>query len=117
MPRLFVDVDGTLIDENDELDISLIGDINCFLDHHEDYILVVWSGGGERYAERWGEKAFGPAFDKRVGYFWHWAAKDMRTPTDQDICVDDMYGELTPRDKRVRVIHPRDFGRCPLCLS
>lgn len=125
MPRLFVDCDDTLVlweaehlnqdrtlwvRDKYELNMALIGDINCFLQHHEDYQLVVWSGGGVDYASIWAARCH---FSPRAVIL----PKDMRTPTDQDICVDDMYGELTPRDKRVRVIHPRDFGRCPICLS
>lgn len=123
MPRLFVDCNDTLVlwkyawkegvlvpgEPRYEMNIPLIGDVNCFLDHHPEYTLIVWSGGGVEYARGWAEKC---------NFQQHFVAildKDMRYPQDQDICVDDMYGELKPRDKRVRVIAPDKFGRCPLC--
>lgn len=132
MPRLFVDCDETLVLWDDEhqnqdrtlwvrdkykLNMPLIGDVNCFLDHHPEYHLVVWSGGGMDYAAGWARKAFGEQeYHKGLGeYPWVVLSKDMRIPQDQDICVDDMEGELSPRDKRVRVVHPDKFGRCPLC--
>lgn len=120
MSRLFVDCDDTLVLWDNaaegsfelyngskwELNHPLIGDIACFLGSHPEYELVVWSGGGIDYAQRWAEKAF-------VHHNFSIAPKDMRVPSDKDICVDDMYGEMEPRDKRVRVVPNLD--QCPVC--
>lgn len=127
MPRLFVDCDDTLVlwDTPDlgltthyDLNLELIGDVECFILHHPEYELVVWSGGGVDYATRWAERCFPhrhAKLDDCVDYLV--LPKDMRTPEDQDICIDDMYGELSPRDKRVRVLPPDGLSRCPLCVS
>ena len=113
-PRLFVDCDDTLVlwpdDALDtgtswELNLDLIHSIGCFLDTHPEYFLVVWSGGGVDYAERWARMAFSN---------YTVLPKDVRNePQDQDILVDDMAGEIAPRDSRVRVV--ADLRRCPLC--
>lgn len=124
MPRLFVDCDDTLVIWDDsarqvnqdkelwvrekwKLDVGLIGDINCWLDQHPEYSLVVWSGGGVNYAADWAERAF-PHRPYMV------ASKDMRIPTDLDICIDDM--PVEPRDKRVQVYGP-DISSCPICRA
>lgn len=120
MSRLFVDCDDTLIlwenaknpagiyqGDKYDLNLGLIGDVGCFLTTHPEYELVVWSGGGVPYAQRWAEMCF---HSRNFSI----APKDMRTPSDRDICVDDMYGELKPRDSRVRVV--ADLRHCPLCL-
>lgn len=120
MPRLFVDCDDTLILWGDspepdglyhgdkyELNVPLMGLISCILDEHREYELVVWSGGGIDYADRWASRCF-PERN------WSIAAKDMRTPQADDICIDDMYGEMKPRDGRVRVVSP-DVSTCPVC--
>lgn len=121
MSKLFVDCDDTLVlwpkdatrpdglfsGDKYELNRDLIGFVNCMLDEHREYELVIWSGGGVSYAQRWAEMAF-PERN------WSIAAKDMRMPEGEDICIDDMHGELRPRDSRVRVYAP-DVGQCPIC--
>lgn len=113
MPRLFVDVDGTLIDDADCINAELQFDISCFLDHHEDYGLVVWSGGGVKYATTWALRVFPETFPHAI-QVWD---KDLRTPFGDDIVVDDMYGEIAPRDYRVCILPPDGLRRCPLCIS
>ena len=122
MPRLFVDCDDTIVKwdylegkeglhyaTGYEMNVSLIGDIDCWLDEHHDYDLIVWSGGGVEYAHGWARKAqFRHAFTI--------LPKDMRTPEQWDICIDDMYGEMKPRDGRVRVLPP-DTSKCPMCST
>lgn len=121
MPRLFVDCDDTLVlwDKAEtaegvyrgdmyEINRMLAGNINCWLDVHPEYELVVWSGGGTNYALRWANLAFGSRRSFEI------LPKDMRIPQGDDICIDDMHGELKPRDNRVKVVGP-DVRRCPIC--
>lgn len=121
MAYLFIDCDDTLILWNNaknedgiyrgdkyEINHGLRGDVECFLTTHPEYELVVWSGGGIHYAHRWAEMCFPHTHFKIL-------PKDMRVPVGKDICVDDMYGELKPRDKRVTVV-PNLFP-CPICPS
>lgn len=120
MPRLFVDCDDTIVTWNyvdgkedlkwadgHEMNVPLIGLIDCILDEHKEYELVVWSGGGIEYAHGWAREA-------NFQHPFTILAKDMRTPEQWDICIDDMYGELKPRDGRVRVLPPT-ITRCPVC--
>ena len=128
MPRLFVDCDDTLVlwhytevkpgifsiqqDEAGDtyhMNDELISSIPCWLSLHPEYQLVVWSGGGLEYAAGWARKVFG-----RSGIPYIVLPKNMGTPENHDILIDDMYGELRPRDGRVRVLPPT-ITRCPVC--
>ena len=91
--KLFVDVDDTLVKwtepEGDNpqhtpnVNVALVYAVRNFLETHPDFSLVVWSGGGADYAQRWGRTAFGtlpPHFA---------AAKGLGLVLMDDICIDD----------------------------
>ena len=111
MPKLFLDVDDTLVRWSDgigsmpTIDLDLVNAVDCDLDEH-GYELVVWSGQGIQHAQKWAEKAF-PYTPFTVHY------KDMRIPQYPDVVVDDM--DVRPRDRRVRVV--KDLRECPICSS
>lgn len=93
MPRLFVDVDDTLVKwtepEGDNpqhtpnINLALVYAARNFLETYPDFSLVVWSGGGADYAQYWGRNAFG----SRPPHFA--AAKAPGLVLPDDICVDD----------------------------
>ena len=122
--KLFIDCDDTLIlwdmvwdevrglyvsgvpaGEEPLLNNELVTDISCFLSKHKNYELIVWSGGGVRYAERWRDKYLPEA---RV------LDKDMHTPQAGDIVVDDQY-EYLKVDPGVHVLAPDKLSECPIC--
>lgn len=111
MPVLFVDCDDTLIlwqykeaitplfdegkhvadqviytlpNEGEKFKINelLIFSIVSFLTSHFDWELVIWSGGGREYAERWARLLFPNqslvALEKNITFPWF-----------EDICIDD----------------------------
>ncbi len=67
MPRLFIDVDDTLIKWNGKFDqhpfghgaeswevnMSVINAIKVWRESHPDGQVVIWSGGGQDYAKTW----------------------------------------------------------------
>lgn len=120
MNTIFVDCDDTLVVWHDEvnqdkelwirgsnydLNHDLIGLVKCIQSTHPEWTLVIWSGGGVEYAERWARECGFRDFLT--------VPKDMRTPNGNDFCIDDM--ELTPRDKRIKVYSP-GIKNCPLCV-
>ena len=115
-PRLYIDCDDTLVlwhDATDDergydLNAPLIADINCFLDHHKDYDLWVWSGGGAKYALRWAIECFGETGE------WKATAKDLKAVHPGDIVVDDMISEFVAVPGAL-YLAPDQLTRCPLC--
>lgn len=99
MPRLFVDVDGTLIDGEDRPNYALILAVNRLV-NGSDTQLVIWSGGGEGYANLWGHRLF-------PWTSWRSAAKDPRLPQPQDLIIDDVL-EFKPVHN-TQVMLPEDF--------
>lgn len=94
MPRLYVDVDMTLVLWQDGLthpfegaqrykrNHQLIDAIERFLTTNPQFGFTVWSFGGHEYARLWAERLKLPV-DSTM-------AKDIRAPKPDDICVDDM---------------------------
>ena len=99
MPRLWVDVDGTLIDAEDRPNYALILAVNKVV-NGTDTELVIWSDGGAEYANTWGRRLF-------PWTSWKSAAKDQRLPQPEDLVIDDVL-DFTPVHP-VRVMLPADF--------
>jgi phosphoglycolate phosphatase-like HAD superfamily hydrolase len=57
IPRLFVDIDGTLIDSKDNFYQGTIDFIKNFKKSNPEYKTIVWSGGGDWYAITWANRA------------------------------------------------------------
>ena len=94
------DVDGTLIrntpsesrvhgtPHND--DVPIVYQINTLqvLSTYKNIKIVVWSGGGKRYAEMWGKRL---SLDK---YVWRYASKlehaELKAQCDLLIAIDDI---------------------------
>ena len=77
------DVDGTLIDFNDNPNYGLISVLKWF--HANGDRVIIWSGGGKNYAAMWGGRL---GLDKFV---FAYAAKDMETTAllNPDLTFDD----------------------------
>ncbi len=85
MPRLFVDVDGTLA-FGEKTNWPLVDVIRSFLDEHDDFDLVVWSHAGTQHADEWARKCFDSA-----GYPAEVMAKDFTEyDPDEDLLIDNM---------------------------
>jgi hypothetical protein len=79
MIRVAFDVDGTLIDENDQPRWDVIAALRWFASL-PDCQVVVWSGSGLSYAKHWGRVLFLPPG------IVYWS----KEPAPQaDICFDD----------------------------
>ncbi len=77
------DVDGTLIDAGPtyyEPVIQLLKTLSGF----KNIKIVVWSGGGKQYAERWGRLL---DIDE---YVWKYASKTEHEAIKPDIAIDDI---------------------------
>lgn len=94
--KLFVDCDDTLvlwqyIQREDGLyfatpwqaNDNLIAAIKGYYRERQDLELIIWSGGGVEYADRWANRFF-PSIPYTV------VQKDMHLPQEGDICIDDM---------------------------
>ena len=93
------DIDGTLIQNGspdrqhgvvNDGDLPIVHQINTLqvLSHSKNVRIVVWSGGGKKYAEMWG---------KRLGldqYVWKYASKleheQIKAQCDFLIAIDDI---------------------------
>jgi hypothetical protein len=101
MQRVIVafDVDGTLIKNIDATrvpgipvngDVPIVHQINTLevLSTYKNIRIVVWSGGGKQYAERWGNRL---GLDK---YVWRYASKleheQLKSQCDFLIAIDDI---------------------------
>ena len=83
MQKLIIafDVDGTLVSEDDVPSFQMINTLQVLSKLTKNVRIVVWSGGGEEYAEMWG---------RRLGldeYVWKYMAKDRTFHVD--IAFDD----------------------------
>ena len=77
------DVDGTLIDAGPtyyEPIIQLLKTLAKF----KNVKIVVWSGGGKEYAERWGRLL------ELDDYVWKYASKTEHPEIQPDIAIDDI---------------------------
>lgn len=99
MSRLWVDVDGTLIDGEDRPNYALILAINKLV-RSTNTELVVWSGGGAQYAEVWAHRLF-PWTPFRV------ASKDPWLPQPADLIIDDVLEFKSVHATQVML--PEDF--------
>lgn len=106
MPRLFIDVDDTLIlyPESDDnvnplglerglnfkLNDRLVDAIQEWLKKNHSGIVVVWSGGGEAYARSVAER-----FLPGVGiWFFTKGGRNLGLPNSDDVLVDDSPEDL-----------------------
>ena len=83
MQKLIIafDVDGTLVSEDDVPSFQMINTLQVLSKLTKNVRIVVWSGGGEEYAEMWG---------RRLGldeYVWKYMAKDRDFHVD--VAFDD----------------------------
>ena len=97
MARLFVDVDGTLVKWGKGDNLINQHEKPWEFNHHViDYVgewraanptgvIVVWSGGGVKYAATWARRAF----DYDRFYPIAWAAKGLIMPAADDLFIDD----------------------------
>lgn len=79
---IFIDVDGTLIDDNDRPRPFVMAAAWLLLARNIHGI-VVWSGGGSKYAEQWARRLF-------FGHGVSAIAKDPLELRAGDVVVDDM---------------------------
>lgn len=96
--RLYIDVDDTLIFWKETGMVSWKNDsytVNTKLirlieqwSHKKMGMIVIWSGGGQQYAEYWRNKLL-----RHVRGIVS-LPKYLTGPTEYDIVVDDMYGEI-----------------------
>ena len=86
MNMLYVDVDGTLIDENDIPNEDVVRAVKI---HHlqcSDWRgTVIWSGGGKDYADLWRRRLF----NEEEWPFMAIAKFPARELDDSDVVVDD----------------------------
>ena len=114
-PALLVDVDGTLVlwqgtyDERGREDWipnrALVSAIERYLWDNPRTVLVVWSGGGEAYAQEWGARVLGhedfTPLAKMNAIRWLEAG---------DVAVDDATELAVPLGGRaVRLLTPEAF--------
>jgi hypothetical protein len=116
MPRLFVDVDDTLVRwapetrgvihpygrgaEDWEPNCDVIYLMRVLKD--AGYHITVWSGGGEDWAEKWANKLVPLLYDKAEG-------KYPRIPESSDIYIDDLDSEGDYYPWQRLCIHPLDL--------
>lgn len=106
MSTLFVDVDGTLIDEDPETggDLMYWGVVDAvklqILKHGDQRPVFVWSGGGADYARLWAVRLFG---DGEVDS----GVKEPRLLRRGDVVVDDMLEFKVPEG--VLLLTPEAF--------
>ena len=88
MPILYVDIDGTLIDKDDNIR-PFVGEL-LETAHAKDFKIFIWSAGGIDYAQRQTRKIFARINPKaRVTI----VAKDLskvHTDDKMSTCIDDM---------------------------
>lgn len=91
--NIYVDVDGTLINEitlsmggeittEDEIDDQVVAGIKWIHNTYPGHRIIVWSGGGEDYARVWRDRC---GLD-----FAEYMAKEPGLVNRNDIVVDDM---------------------------
>lgn len=91
---IFVDVDGTLIDEHDRPNAWVVAAVWKLLAAGV-HPVVIWSGGGQDYAEMWSRRLFPSAPVGRA------IAKDPSALREHDIIVDDQLEFAVPAGCRL----------------
>lgn len=96
---IFIDIDGTLIDENDDFQPH----VKQFIVDNKDESFFFWSGGGYQYARTWLERfEHANALPLSLAMF---GAKDNRLIAPGDVVIDDLAESFT-LNPGVTVIHP-----------
>lgn len=101
MADLFVDVDGTLIDENDKPFEAVVSAVELVAPQFTR--VIIWSGGGADYARLWRDRLFpGRRFDA--------TAKDsFRTLPSDAMAVDDLAEEMAGYLITATLLTPEEF--------
>jgi hypothetical protein len=121
MPRLFIDVDDTLVlyterkagpnplglerDMNFSVNTELIDAIMLWCRHNPNGQVVVWSGGGAAYARSAGDR-FIPGV---AAWYFSKGGKNLTLPNQDDLLVDDSPTELGLGDVDAPVLLPEEF--------
>lgn len=112
-PRLFVDIDDTLIwwkgplgelSSEWEVNYSVYLAVKRFKEQYPQGSLIFWSTGGRKYAQEWVAKAAPDLADDRTVYLDKFPA----IPFTGDTFIDDMPMDFPWANLAT---HPRDAGR------
>lgn len=101
MSTIMVDVDGTLIDYNDQPRQEVISAVKLMSGRHN---IIIWSGGGTQYARMWMQRLF-------PDELWpHCAKFPMTEILPTDFIVDDEAETIRQNEYvEATVLSPEEF--------